>query len=312
MSRFIQIIANPGAGQEGLNLKSVQAVFADYPVDWDIDITKQAGDATALASAAVAAGADVVAIYGGDGSVAEVAAALKGTDVKLAILPGGTANVMSVELGIPRQLDAALRVAVDPQSQVRQVDLGSVNGQPFILRVGLGLEAAMVAGADRAAKDKYGVFAYLWAAAQNLVAPTLAHYEIVVDGATFSSEGLTCIVANSGNMGQAGVNLIPGITVDDGLLDVIVIEQAGVKGFFDLIGAVLGLSQVAPEERTARNRELGQQFRSTLRYWQAREVRITSDPPQTVQSDGELLEAAEVHCVVQPGVLKVLVPAASA
>jgi diacylglycerol kinase (ATP) len=312
MSRFIQIIANPGAGQEGLNLKTVQSVFADYPVEWDINITKQAGDATALAADAVAAGADVVAIYGGDGSVAEVAAALKGTSVKLAILPGGTANVMSVELGIPRQLEAALRVAADPASQVRSVDLGAVNGRLFVLRVSLGLEAAMVAGADRSTKDKYGVFAYLWAAAQNIITHPLAHYEIVVDGQTFSSDGLTCIVANSGNMGQAGVNLIPSIAVDDGLLDVIVLEQAGVKGFLDVAGALLGVSQVTPEERSARTLEFDQQIKSTLRYWQGREVRITCDPAQEIQCDGELLEPAELHCVVRPGALKVLVPAAGA
>lgn len=309
--RSIHIIANPGAGQEGLNLKTVHAVFAEFDVAWEIDITRQAGDATALAAEALAAGADVVAIYGGDGSVAEAAAALEGAAASLAILPGGTANVMATELGIPRQLEAALRVAADPASQVRTVDLGAVNGRPFVLRVSLGLEAAMVAGADRTAKDKYGVFAYLFAAAQNLITPTLAHYTIAVDGQTFSSDGLTCIVANSGNMGQAGVNLIPGIAVDDGLLDVIVLEQAGVKGFFDLAGAVLGVSQVTPEERAARSREFDQQIKSTLRYWQGREVRITCEPVQEIQCDGELLSAAELHCVVRPAALKVLVPAAA-
>jgi diacylglycerol kinase (ATP) len=309
--RSIHIIANPGAGQEGLNLKTVQAVFAEFDVVWEIDITRQAGDATALAAESLAAGADVVAIYGGDGSVAEAAAALEGAAASLAILPGGTANVMATELGIPRQLEAALRVAADPASQVRTVDLGAVNGRPFVLRVSLGLEAAMVAGADRTAKDKYGVFAYLWSAAQNLITPTLARYTIAVDGQTFTSDGLTCIVANSGNMGQAGVNLIPGIAVDDGLLDVIVLEQAGVKGFFDLAGAVLGVSQVTPEERATRSREFDQQIKSTLRYWQGREVRITCEPAQEIQCDGELLPAAELHCVVRPAALKVLVPAAA-
>ncbi len=78
-NRFVQIIANPGAGQEGLNLKTVQNIFAAYPVDWDIRITKAAGEAVRMAREAADAGADVVAIYGGDGSVAEAAAAFAGS-----------------------------------------------------------------------------------------------------------------------------------------------------------------------------------------------------------------------------------------
>ncbi|MBW7881511.1 MAG: hypothetical protein H3C34_02530 [Caldilineaceae bacterium] len=53
--RTIQIIANPGAGQEGLNLKIVQRILAGYPVIWDLAITRQAGDACRLARAAAEA-----------------------------------------------------------------------------------------------------------------------------------------------------------------------------------------------------------------------------------------------------------------
>lgn len=308
--RFIQIIANPGAGQDGLNLKTVQTILADYPVEWDIRITKQAGDAKRMAKEASEAGADVIAIFGGDGSVAEVAAALAGaTATALAILPGGTANVMSVELGIPGKLEDALRVAADPASKVRSVDLGTVNDRPFVLRVGLGLEAEMVAGADRESKDKYGVFAYLLAAAQNIATLQVAHYRLVIDGEEIDVEGLTCIVANSGNIGLSGVNLIADTTVDDGLLDVIVIEQAGVKTFLDVIGSVLGVGQATSDNATAQASETKRALGSAIRRWQAREVEITSDPPQSIQSDGELLEGNHLHCRVMPGALRVLVPA---
>jgi diacylglycerol kinase (ATP) len=309
--RFIQIIANPGAGQEGLNLKTVQSIFSAYPVDWDIRITKQAGDAETMTKEAADAGAAVIAIYGGDGSVAEAAAALSGASKTcLAILPGGTANVMSVELGIPGNLEDALRVAADPSSKVRAVDLGTVNGRTFVLRVGIGLEAEMVAGADREAKDKYGVFAYLWAAAQNIAAPQLARYTLVLDGEESEIEGLTCIVANSGNIGLSGVNLISDTTVDDGLLDVIVIEQAGVKTFLDVIGSVLGMNQPDSGEDATHTGEAKQSLGSAIRRWQAKEVEITCDPPQSIQSDGELLEGNHIHCRIQPGALRVLVPAA--
>ncbi len=306
--RFIQIIANPSAGQEGLNLKTVHTVFADFPVEWDLRITHKAGDAQALAKAAVKAGAEIVAIFGGDGSVAETAGALAGTQTSLAILPGGTANVMSVELGIPGNLEDALRVAADPDSEVRPIDLGLVNDRPFVLRVGMGLEAQMVAGADREAKDKYGVFAYLWSAVQNIVTPKPAHYRLTIDGKQVETDGLTCIIANSGNMGQAGLNLIPEIAVDDGLLDVIVVGQTSFKSFLDLAGSILGLTDVQTETNKAKYAELGQKIRSTIQYWQATEVSVTCDPRQNIQSDGELLDTDSVHCRIQPSALRVIVP----
>ena len=301
--RLIQIIANPGAGQDGLNLKTVQSVLAEYDVDWDIGITKQAGDAQRQARKAAKAGVDVVAIFGGDGSVAEAATGLAGTRAALAILPGGTANVMSVELGIPGNIEDALRVAADPKSDLRAVDLGTVNKRKFVLRVSLGLEAAMVAGADREAKERFGVFAYLWSAVQNLSQAQPAHYRLTIDGEKVETEGLTCIVANSGNMGQAGLNLIPGIAVDDGLLDVIVIGQEKLKGFFAAAGSILGLASVQTEEHTARYSELGQEMRSTIQYWQAKEVTVTSSPRQRIQSDGELLNGTRVRCTIEPGAL---------
>ena len=308
--RSIQIIANPGAGQDGLNLKTVQGVLAEYDVEWDIAITKRAGDAKRLAQKAAEEGAGIVAIFGGDGSVAEAAAGLAGTQSALAILPGGTANVMSAELGIPGKIEDALRVAADPASRVRAVDLGTVNDRAFVLRVSLGLEAAMVAGADRETKDKYGVLAYLWSALQNLAQSQPARYALTVDGKAIEAEGLTCIVANSGNMGQAGINLIPGIAVDDGLLDVIVIGQEKLKGFFAAAGSILGLASVQPEERDARYSALGQEMRSTIQYWQAQEVIVAASPRQRMQSDGELLKARQVRCTIEPGALRVIVPAA--
>ena len=144
MQRRIQIIVNPAAGQDIPVLGTFNTVFRECGYEWELSITKQAGDAELYARQAAAQGVDVVAAYGGDGTVAEVASGLAGTGVPMAILPGGTANVMSVELGIPTDLAAACRVACDPNHTIRAVDMGLVNDHHFILRVGIGFEAAMV------------------------------------------------------------------------------------------------------------------------------------------------------------------------
>ena len=65
-----------------------------------------------------------------------------------------------------------------------------------------------------------------------------------------------------------------------------------------------------PEERDARYSALGQEMRSTIQYWQAQEVIVAASPRQRMQSDGELLKARQVRCTIEPGALRVIVPAA--
>jgi diacylglycerol kinase family enzyme len=116
MVKRIYVVINPGSGQPKPVLHTLNSVFRAAGVDWEASVTQESGDGHRFAREALAAGADVVAAFGGDGTVMEVAGALMGEDVPVAILPGGTANVMSVELGIPNDLEAAARIACDPSS----------------------------------------------------------------------------------------------------------------------------------------------------------------------------------------------------
>jgi diacylglycerol kinase (ATP) len=299
----IHVVVNPASGQEVPMLTIFNKVFQEARVEWDVSITKQAGDGARQAQAAAAGGADVVAAYGGDGTVAEVASALIGSSTPLAILPGGTANVMSVELGIPRDLTQACQLLCSDQNSIRPLDMGKVNNHYFLLRVGVGFEAAMVEKAEREIKDRFGVFAYLWSAMQNLAQPETAHYQLTLDGQPVEADGLTCIIANSGNLGQAGINLIPGINVSDGLLDVIVIQQASLRTLFDLLGTISGLKQVQTSTST-----VNEQFRQSLQWWQAKQVELTTTPPQTVQYDGEILGKQAISCQILPAVIQAVAP----
>ena len=125
-------IVNPASGQPQPILHTLNSVFRPLGIDWDIFITKESGDAERFARQSAASGADVVAAYGGDGTVMEAARGLRGSQTPLAILPGGTANLMSVELGVPKNLAQAAAVAADPKSKVRTVDAGMFGGRdPF-------------------------------------------------------------------------------------------------------------------------------------------------------------------------------------
>lgn len=302
----VQVIINPAAGQNTPVLSTLNDVFQPLAIDWNVSITKKAGDACEMARAAVQAGVDVVAAYGGDGTIMEVAGALIGSDIPLAILPGGTGNVISVDLGIPADLGAACLLAVGEKSKVITIDCGQVNDQFFLLRLSVGLEAEMVETTTREAKDRYGVFAYLWSAVQNLRQPEVAQFTMTLDGQEVVMEGVTCIVANSGNLGLTGVKLLPTVDISDGLLDVIVLQQANLAALFEILGGVLGLREPLLED--AASIAINDELRQSLRCWQAKEITVKTTPSRLIQADGEVIGEGDIHCKVLPQALKVLVP----
>lgn len=293
MTRKIHVIINPASGQPQPVLHTLNSVFHPLGLDWEIFITRQSGDAERFARQAALADVDVVAAYGGDGTVMEAARGLAGTQTTLAILPGGTANLMSVELGVPKNLAQAAAIAADPGSRVRVVDAGLFGGQThFLLRLGMGFAARKVEIADRELKDRFGVMAYSIGALKALTDTESANYRLTLDGQIFETRGFSCLVDNAGNIGFAGLGL-KSILVDDGWLDVIVIRDARIRTFI-AVGSGLGGAKLNPEY---------------IRHWQAKEITIEADPPQSVQMDGELVGQTPVTIRVVPGWIKILTAA---
>lgn len=292
MRRKIHIVINPASGRPKPILHVVNRIFNSAQIDWDISLTKARGDAERFARDAAAGGADIVAAYGGDGTVMEVAQGLLGSTVPLAILPGGSANLMSVELGIPKDLEKAVEIAADPESPTRQVDVGILGKSYFLLRVGIGFAARKVAYADRNLKNRIGVLAYSVAAVKAVKETKSAHYRITLDGIQVEADGVTCLIDNAGNMGIKGYQPAKDIRVDDGLLDVLLL---GSKGVTNLISSGSSLLESNKAELL-------------IQHWQARQIKIEVDPPQPVQVDGEMVDDTPVSVEVLPGVLKIIVP----
>lgn len=304
MSRQVFIIANPAAGQDSFDVKGLNAFFGEAGIDWHVEFTKQWGDGLRLAREAVDAGVDVVAAYGGDGTVAEVASGLVGSDVPLAILPGGTANVMSIELGIPRDFGAACALMATEQLLTRAVDVGQVDDRYFMLRVSVGLEAKMVEGTDRTLKDRLGTLAYGLSALRALREQEAIRYEFELDGKSVVEEGIACVIANSGNLGMQGLRLAADIDVGDGLLDVFVINNTNLATVRTLVASVLGQegNAVSPEE------EAPQDVDRTFHHWQAKEILLRSTPAEVVQCDGEMIGETPKQIRVLPAAVKIVVP----
>lgn len=291
MTRKIQVVINPASGRPKPVLHVLNSVFKQAQVEWDISLTKKRGDAERFAREAVANGVDIVGAYGGDGTVMEVAQGLMGTPVPLAIFPGGSANLMSVELGIPKDLAKAAAIAVDPESVIRKVDVGRLGESYFLLRVGMGFAARKVEKADRSLKNKIGVLAYSVASLKAIKDSKPAHYTITLDDKQVEAVGVTCLIDNAGNMGIQGFKPARDIRVDDGLLDVLLLDSKGVANMISR-----GTSIFSNDED------------ATIEHWQARRILIEADPPQPVQVDGEMVGFTPIRAEILPGALNVVIP----
>jgi diacylglycerol kinase family enzyme len=173
------------------------------------------------------------------------------------------------------------------------VDAGLFGGQThFLLRVGLGFAARKVEIADRDLKDRYGVMAYSIGALKALTDTEQAHYRLTLDGQTYEMDGVSCLVDNAGNIGFAGLGL-KSILVDDGLLDVIIVRDARIRTLV-AVGAGVSGAKLNPDY---------------IHHWQAREITIDADPPQSVQMDGELAGQTPVSIQAVPGWVRILTPA---
>ncbi len=292
----IRIILNPSAGSKNPPLRTFNHLFKQAGMDWDIVITKDRCDGICHAENAIKDGVDIIAAYGGDGTVMEVASGLQGTGIPMAILPGGTGNILSIELGIPQNLQEACSLITNPEkSRIRSVDMGITDDDKvpaFALRAGMGLEAAMLEGTDRELKVKYGIFAYIMGATQALHNVKEAHYNLVLDGEEIEYSGLTCLIANAGYFGVPGLVLDPNVKIDDGLLDVFVLRKMDLLQLFSLAATIMG----------------GNEVKGPMMHWQVKSVEIQSDPIQSTQADGEMWGESPIKITAKKEALQVIVP----
>jgi len=287
----MKVIINPASGKAEPVLSILNDVFGAANIDWDVAITHASGDGVIAAREAADEGYDLVAVYGGDGTVAEVASALADGGPPMLLLPGGTGNALAADLGIPPLLaDAAALVSGD-LSEVRRVDLGQVGEQRFVLRLTMGIETTIVDATTREMKDRLGWLAYAVSGIQALAQPPVAMYSITVDGVTHQTEGVAAMVANSASTGVAGTRLATEIDVSDGVLDVVVVQSASLPS---LLGSAAEAAQGLEPSGVTR--------------WSGKRIRVESVPAQDVLADGEAAGSTPVDVTVVPGAIGVLVP----
>jgi len=298
----IHLIINPISGQGVVPVGEIRSKFQVLGDRLTVHETLPDLSAKTLAEGAVSQGADLVVAFGGDGTMLEVAEGLINTGVPLAVIPGGTANVFANELEIPNDKMEAIDSLLKQETNIRKIDVGCVGEKHFLLRLGIGLEAAMTVMTDRQEKDKYGFWAYLWTALSVGSRMKQAHYRMVIDGKRVKVKGVTCVICNSGNLGLPAFKLMPEIDVSDGKLDVIVVREASLWSVGSLLYHALkgAFSKVKPH---------GDRPCYSIFSRQAKEVIVLSASNQVAARDGEEVGSDfPIKITLEHNALTVLVP----
>ena len=214
---------------------------------------------------AVAEGAQFVFVWGGDGMVQRSVDVLAGSDVTLAIVPAGTANLFATSLGIPKHIGRT--VAIGLRGEDRRLDLGRFNGERFAVMAGAGFDAAMIRDAGSGGlKERLGRAAYVWTGSQNLRSKPF-RARIDVDGVRWYKGKASCILL--GNTGElfGGVSAFEDARPDDGRLELGVVTAEGLVEWGRLIArAAVGSASTSPFARTTKARSVKVELSRKVRY----------------------------------------------
>jgi YegS/Rv2252/BmrU family lipid kinase len=276
----------------GGGLVELRQVLADRgfanPLWYEVPKSRKA---PARARQAVADGADLLFIWGGDGTIQRCVDAVAGEDVNLAILPAGTANLLANNLNIPIDLSAAVDVGL--YGERRRLDVGVLNGERFAVMAGVGFDAIMMRDADGELKGHFGRLAYVWTGVR-ATHMTSRKVRIEIDGKSWFKGKASCVLLGQMGTLAAGIVAFPEAQPDDGLLEVGVVTAENALQWTRV------LSRLVAED--AKHSPLAQ-------FGRGRKVRITLDRPTTYELDGGARDAKKkFRAGVEPGAITVCVP----
>ena len=244
---------------------------------------------------AAAKGADVLFVWGGDGSVQRCIDAVAGTDTAVAILPAGTANLLAENLNVPHDLEEAVRIGL--HGDRRRLDTGSVNGERFTVMAGAGFDARMISDADRGTKDRLGRAAYVVTGLRNLGGRRV-RATIKVDGKRFFEGKVSCVLAANVAKIIGGIEAFPQARPDSGHLEL----------------GVVTARNPAQWARTFGRLALGHPERSPFaKVTEGKKFRIRFDQKVRFELDGGARPASRrLRINVHPGSVTVCVPPGAA
>lgn len=273
--RSAVVIINPlsGHGRQQSQVldhaRLAETVLTAHGIAASVRPTTAPGDARAFAAAAAQQGCDLVVAWGGDGTINEAASALIHTDVPLAIVPAGSGNGLASDLRVPFDPRAALEVAATGRTM--RIDAGRVDECLFFNIAGIGIDAVIAARFNTRGLRRRGLAGYLQLSGTELLRYRGQPYDVIIDNEPQHYHALLIAFANGRQYGNR-LLIAPGARLDDGLLEVVIVEQLSLLSIAWRLPAL---------------------FRGTLQPGRgvsmraAREMRIRSAAPIPFHVDGE-------------------------
>jgi YegS/Rv2252/BmrU family lipid kinase len=289
----LSLIVNPRAagGRTRRALPDVRRRLDELGLEHRCEDTRDLEHAIALARRAAAAGETAVA-FGGDGLVGAVAGALQDGSGVLGVLPGGRGNDLARVLGIPLEPLAACDVLATGSLQT--LDLGQVGARTFIgiASCGFDSDANRIANQTRLVR---GNLVYVYGALRALMAWKPATFTLELDGRSRTATGYTVALANSKAYG-GGMFMAPGASLQDGLLDVVIVGSTPKLRFLRLLPTVFKGAHVRQDN---------------VEVLRCRSARVSASRPFTLYADGDPIAELPVTVSVLPEAVRAIVPASA-
>ena len=284
------ILVNPsaGGGRARQLPPRLQGALRERELTYRLVLTTSADHGVEEARRA-AAGGEVVVVMSGDGLIGQIGGTLASSESAMGIIPGGRGNDLARVLGIPTEPEAA--AAIVAAGHVRQIDVGVVNGKPFLGIASCGFDS----DANRIANDARwikGDLVYLYAALRALIGWKPATFTLRFDDEAKRIIGYSVAAANNKAYG-GGMYAAPDAELDDGLLDL------GTCGNVGKVRFLRGLAKVFHGE----HRDLLE-----VQEWKVGEARIEADRAFAVYADGDHITDLPATVSVLPRALRLIVP----
>lgn len=292
----VAVIVNPTK----VDMAALRSVVADAEAEagWRTSLwleTSVDDPGQGRAREAVRSGVTAVLAAGGDGTVRAVAEGLLNSGVPLVLVPSGTGNILARNLGAPiGRIADAVRIAVSGVDQAIDVGIaeitradGSTETHAFVVMVGIGLDAKMIAATNPELKRRVGWLAYVEATARIVRDVDAVRVRYTLDGSPERSTTVhTLLIGNCGTL-PGGVLLLPEAEIDDGLLDVVAMRPRNLWGWMRVSYAVVWENGVLQKSKVGRRIMAADKSVRALRYFRGRQMTLGFDRPEEFEIDGE-------------------------
>jgi len=289
-----------GGGKPRPHLKTIFKYLKENGFNFKVSYTSHHGEATELAQKAADNGAELIVSVGGDGTVNEIVNGIMKSknNPSLGIIPLGWANDFIKSVNIPPDITQACQILV--QGKTKKIDIGVINSQIYFANIcGVGFDAEVAQYANQM-KNRHpnwrilSAFIYVFATVKKLLSPFSYHnLKIKFDGQEIHSKILFIAISN-GKIYGGRFNITPEAILDDGLLEICLVEEMGRFKYLSIIPRVFKGTHASIKG---------------VNFYRAKEVVIQSSEPVLAQVSGEVIEGQkEFTITLLPKSLKLIVP----